>query len=232
MHCSLPKRTTTKRMTKLFFSGTLSDNSPLQRFCDLNGWQLTARSLLEFETIPFAVTVPYDVVFFSSPRSVNYFISQQRVPDNVQLACIGAGTAAALAKHNLTPAFVGVKSGDPEKVAQDFKAWLGERHVLFPLAKQSNETIAKVIPDQQKSIVRCYETRFVQQRIPAQDFYVFTSPSNVKAFLEVNALPPDAKAIAWGNTTNCKLVELEIKSFFVLEESSEEALVKVLAGLL
>lgn len=219
-------------MTKLFFSGTLSENSPLKDFCAANNWQLTARSLLRFEAIPFTLTASFEVVFFSSPRSINYFISQFKVPDGVQLACIGKGTAAELAKRHISPAFVGENSGDPEAVALEFTKWLGDRHVLFPLAKQSNETIARMIPAAQKTIVRCYETHPIRQEFAPQDVYVFTSPSSVEAFLSVNRILNSDSIISWGKTTDKKIVELGFKSITVLAESSEEALVEVLTGML
>jgi uroporphyrinogen-III synthase len=217
-----------KKKTKLFYSGTVSENSPLRTFCEKNDWELTARSLLRFEAIPFTVSAPFDVIFFSSPRSLNYFISSIASLENIPLACIGAGTAKALKQHHLIPNFTGEKSGDPEKVAEDFKEWLGERHVLFPLAKQSNETIAKIIPEKQKTLIRCYETLLVETEIPVQDIYVFTSPSNLEAFLLLNRFPADAQIVAWGKTTDKKIVELGLRSAVVLEESSEEALVRIL----
>jgi uroporphyrinogen-III synthase len=227
MRC-FPAMTMMKTKTKLFFSGTVSESGPLKTFCAENGWELTAKSLLRFEAVPFSINCSFDVIFFSSPRSLDYFISHSEIPPNVQLACIGKGTAEALKRRNLIPNFIGESSGDPEKVAAAFSAWLGNRHVLFPLAKQSNETIARVIPESQKTIVRCYETQLVETDIPPQDIYVFTSPSNLKAFLISNIFPFDSQIIAWGKTTDKKIVELSFKSKFVLDESTEESLVQVL----
>src|SRR3989338_6159721 len=83
--------------------------------------------------------------------------------------------------------------------------------VLFPLAKNSNETIVKNIPDNQKMIVRCYETILVEKTLNQHDTYVFTSPSNVTSFLKSNTFPEKAKLIAWGTTTAAKMREFGLE---------------------
>jgi uroporphyrinogen-III synthase len=211
--------------TKLFFSSEAKAGGALQRFCETRGVDLTAVSLLQFNELPFTVDRPFDVVFFASPRSVNYFISHFSIPAASEIAAVGNGTAAVLTSLGYSTQFIGSKSGDPQAVATDFAQWLGNRTVLFPLSMQSNETIAAAVPEDQKIIVRCYETLPVWQEIPKQDVYVFTSPSNVEAFLQKNELPSDSTLIAWGKTTEKKLVSLGLKPDAVLEESSEECLV-------
>lgn len=218
----------TTMKTKIFFSGNVAPKGPLQTFCETAGWELTAKSLLQFGFIPFTIQQPFDVMFFSSPRSVNYFFNYQSVRPETAIACVGSGTAAVLRQLDITPDFIGSKSGDPEAVALEFQEWLGERRVLFPVSKRSNETISSVIPDQKKEVVVCYETILAPGTIALHDYYVFTSPSNVESFLLKNAFPVDKQIIAWGKTTDKKIVGLGFKSNFVLDESSEQALVEIL----
>lgn len=215
--------------TKLFFSGTAKPNGPLLSFCESADWQLTQQPLIRFEKLPFTLPENFDVVFFSSPRSVDYFFSENEINSCFKIACIGSGTAAATKSKNLTPDFIGRNSGDPEEVAKEFSSWLGKRSVLFPLAKHSNETIVKYISDNKKMIVRCYETILVETTVNPHDIYVFTSPSNVASFLQSNAFPPTAKLIAWGMTTAAKMRASGFEPTTILNESSETALVEVLS---
>lgn len=218
--------------TKLFFSSEAKPDGPLQRFCAERGIELTAFSLIQFNALPFTIDQAFETVFFSSPRSANYFISQFKIPEGVEIAAVGTGTAASLQAHGYSTQFVGKKSGDPESVATDFLQWLGNRTVLFPLSVQSNETIASIVPENQKMIVRCYETLPAGKVISEQEIYVFTSPSNVEAFLQKNELAAAVTLIAWGKTTEKKLLEKGLKADVVLEESSEEALAGALAAFL
>lgn len=215
--------------TKLFFSSEIKRNSSLHFFCVKNAIQLTASSLISFQKISFKIEESFDVVFFSSPRSVEYFFSENYENSEFKIACVGSETARALTALNKSPDFIGEKSGNPERVAFDFLKWLGNRSVLFPVSKRSNETIYKVVPENQKSKVVCYDTLLTSQRIEPQDWYVFTSPSNVESFLQINTIPETAKVVAWGNTTASYLVGKDIAPQFILQESSEEALVELLS---
>ena len=200
-------------------------------FCENAGWELTQQPLIRFEKLLFTLPENFDVVFFSSPRSVDYFFSENSLNSSCKIACIGSGTAIAIKAINLTPDFIGSNSGNPESVGKEFLEWLGNRTVLFPLAKNSNETIVKNIPDNQKMIVRCYETILVEKTLNQHDTYVFTSPSNVTSFLKSNTFPEKAKLIAWGTTTAAKMREFGLEPIAILNESSEIALVEVLRNI-
>lgn len=216
--------------TKLFFSSEAKRNGSLQEFCLKQDFLLRAVPLISFQKVPFRIEFGFDVLFFSSPRSVEYFFSENYLISDNKIACIGKGTASALLTKNIQPDFIGEKSGSPEKVATEFLEWLGERTVLFPVSSRSNETIFKIVPDNQKIKVVCYETILTPQRIELQNWYVFTSPSNVESFLQMNDLPDSAKVIAWGKTTEKALGLQGINPTHVLEESSEEALVDYLSA--
>lgn len=194
-------------------------------------WELTQLPLIRFEKLPFTLPEHFDVVFFSSPRSVDYFFSENEKNSSFKIACLGRGTAASIQAKNLKPDFVGQHSGNPEEVGREFSQWLGDRSVLFPLAKHSNETIVKTISDNQKMIVRCYETKLVEQVVNPHAVYAFTSPSNVASYLQSNTFPTSAHLIAWGTTTANKMRESGLEPTAVLKESSESALVEVLQTL-
>lgn len=218
--------------TKLFFSSEAKSPGFLRDFCTANDWILTDKSLIRFEKIPFETPKDYAVIFFSSPRCVDYFFSENEINSSIEIACIGEGTAAHLRAINLTPNFIGLNSGIPEEVAKQFIHFLGNRTVLFPLPLHSKETIYKHVSNNQKLLVRCYETVLTKPIISEHNLYVFTSPSNVKSFITNNTVKSNSRVIAWGRTTAQQLEENGILPIAVLDESSEEALVKVLGELI
>lgn len=191
-----------------------------------HGFNLTAQSLIDFKTLPFKINEEYEVVFFSSPRSFNYFTRSASISPSAQIAVIGNGTANYINGKISSIDFIGKHAGKPDEVASDFLQWLGNRKVLFPLALHSNESISSKIPANQKIEVRVYETLLCPVSIEEHDWYVFTSPSNVKSFFECNHLPNKAKVIAWGKTTENELSNLNITSYHTLAESSIKELVR------
>lgn len=217
-----------KHKISLFFSGELVPGNPLWQFCEKKGWDLTARSLLGFKPIPFEIMHAFDVVFISSIRSFNYFRSQQEAYRNYDYAVIGQSTASKVSNEVSSIVFIGETSGDPEAVARDFKEWLGDRRVLFPISSRSNETIARTIPNAQKEIVYCYSTELLPVQLKPTAICMFTSPSNAEAFLLKNSLESVSTIVAWGKTTEKKLVQLGYKPQIVLQQSSEESLVEAL----
>ncbi len=217
--------------TKLFFSSEAKSTGVLRDFCATNNWILTDKSLIRFEKIPFETPTNYDVIFFSSPRCFNYFISENEINSLIEIACVGQGTASILKAQNLTPNFTGINSGNPQDVAIQFVDWLGDRTVLFPLPLNSKETIYKHVSDKQKMIVHCYETVQTNAVISDHDFYVFTSPSNVNSFITNNSVKTISNVIAWGRTTAQQLIDCGITPIAVLDESSEAALVEILNDL-
>lgn len=214
--------------TKLFISSDLKEETVLAEFCKKKNWELTAKSQIDFLPLNFIVRSDYDVVFFSSPRSFNYFIRSSSISDSAQIAVLGSGTLKCLNELNSRVFFTGKNSGNPEEIAESFRVWLGERKVLFPLALHSNETISSRIPEDQKEVVRVYETIDRPNTIPEHDLYVFTSPSNLRSFLSLHKLPVDAKTIAWGTTTQQACAQHQVTVWKTLDESSLEALVDVL----
>jgi uroporphyrinogen-III synthase len=213
--------------TKLFVSANLSDDQSLVRFALEKKVDLFAQSLIDFIDLNNTTTAVYSVVFFSSPRSFNYFISSNKLPDTVEIGVIGEGTKKHLNDFSQID-FVGKNAGNPAQVAAEFKNWLGDRTVLFPQAKKSHETISAVIPENQKIVLPVYETVARPVVIPPQDVYVFTSPSNVTSFLQLNTLPIGSKVIAWGETTRKACEKQGITVWKTLQTSTYEELIALL----
>jgi uroporphyrinogen-III synthase len=202
-------------------------SSDLKQFCAFQNIDLHATSQLSFEAVPFTITHPFEVVFFSSVRAGRFFLRSYDGPlSSLQFACIGEETAQ---KFNIEFAFVGEEAGNPEKVAEKFKNWLGDKRLLIPHSSLSQKTIASIIPSSQCESVCIYNTLLKPSLVPECDVYVFTSPSNLEAFLQVNKLPEHAKVIAWGITTEKALLKAKINPSLTLKNAQLEELIDVLS---
>ncbi len=217
-------------ITNLFISKNAEELPLLRQYCAEQNIAFHAQSLLQFEGVPFEVQHPFDVVFFSSIRAAEFFITQSTV-GHADIACVGQKTSQKLEDLGHTPTFVGHQSGNPSQVALDFCAYVGERRVLIPCSNISARTIAKALPAGQVEEVVVYRTIAKSIDVSAFDVYVFTSPSSVDAFLLLNE-KPIGEVIAWGDTTAARMHELGIEILKVLKTASEEELVEVISSLL
>ena len=215
-------------MKNIYITKELEDVTQLKQFCAFQNIDLHATSQLSFEAVPFTVTEPFEVVFFSSVRAGRFFLRSYDGPlSSLQFACIGEETAQ---KFNIEFAFVGKEAGNPEKVAEKFKNWLGDKRLLIPHSSLSHKTIAETIPSSQCESVCVYNTLLSPQSIPESEVYVFTSPSNLAAFLQKNQVPESAKVIAWGNTTEKALRNRKVQVSKTLIKAQLEELLEVLAN--
>lgn len=209
----------------IFLSKEEAESREWITWCRENGQQTTCHSFIQFEAVPFNCPQEIAVVFFTSPRSVRFFL--ESCPNNDAIyACIGQGTAQALHAFGKQASFIGANPANPEEVATQFRSWLGERNVFFPISDQSLKTISGAIPDAQKQEVIVYRTGEKQQAIEACDWYVFTSPSNARAFLKTNTLLAYSGVVAWGKSTEQFLKDQGISVTKTLEDSSLTALIQ------
>lgn len=215
--------------TKLFFSSDQIESASLISFCAENNLELYAQSLIDWESIPFEWFGDEAIIFFSSPRSVSFFTKGiERNLDEYVLACVGKGTASALQRIGFKAEFVGQQGGNPEQVAQEFKKFAGGRKVLFPMAAESLQTISGLLPENQKNLLPVYRTIQKSVHIPECMIYVFTSPSNVNAFLELNTVAETSFVIAWGSSTRSCLETNGIRVYKSLNKAGIPELLEVL----
>lgn len=186
---------------RIFISKNASEIDPYRSQFEQLGYNVITHSFLSFVPVPFEVQREYDVIFFSSVRSVMFFKASQSIPAHTLIACIGDKTAELLAQLGHTVDFKGSQSGDPKVVAAEFKEFLEDKNVLFPLSDRSLKSISSEIADEQKEEVVVYSTAVIGKAVEECDVYVFTSPSNVEGFFELNTVPVEAKVIAWGKST-------------------------------
>ena len=217
-------------MKSLFISKSYAELKLLPDFCAANSIQLVAQSLIRFEALPFTVTKPFEALFFSSPRSILFFLKGMCIPKGTFIACVGAGTAAVLRSLGYDPDFVG-EGKDFKKIASDLQQKLGDKTILFPLSTRSLRSISSHLNPHQLEEVVVYETINQSHAIPLSDIVVFTSPSNVDSYLESNELNSGNTLIAWGEST-AKALEKRQKKALVLDEPNEQALIALLKTLI
>jgi len=214
-------------INSIFISKSIDEVSELKDFCDSRNIELHASSLISFRPLPFSISDSFEVIFFSSIRAVNFFLDKESIAEGTKIACIGKATAEKLNSKGYLIDFQGKQSGEPEKVALEFKNWLGHRKVLIPHSTISKRTIATILNPNQVIEVPVYHTDFNCCKIPDCDVYIFTSPSNFESFQTCNG-SPKGKLIAWGNTTRKAIEKQNLNVDLSLEKSDLKELINQL----
>lgn len=213
---------------QVFISKSQSELLEILPELELLNLDLLTHSFLAFQSMTEeerdAWNEDADVIFFSSPRSVVFFFAQHPLFKDVKLACTGNATAAILKDMGHEIDFIGENSGNMALVAQKFKAWCGNRKVLFPISDRSLKTVSNEFPEDQKVEIIVYKTIIVSEKIPTCDIYVFTSPSNVEGFFLENTIPASAYVISWGKSTSKRLNEYNVIPDYTLLDSSLQKL--------
>lgn len=213
---------------RLFISKELTDIPNLETFCSENNIQLFAHSFLTFNGLPFELPSAFDIIFFSSPRSVTFFFEQHQLPINTLIACAGETTQKAIEQRGYIVSFVPKESGTISKSADEFSKWVEKRTVLFPISTISNQSYSSALPNNQRIEITIYNTSVESTKISDCDFYAFTSPSNVKAYFQSNEPPKNAHLFAWGETTKASLEKLTSQRITCLKTASEIGLIEEL----
>jgi uroporphyrinogen-III synthase len=208
---------------RIFISKNASEVVDLDAQLKTKGDALVAHSFLHYAQIEIDPETigpdgSFDVIFFGSPRAVFFYKAQFEIPASIEIACVGAKTAEIIKMINREVAFQGI--GSIQEVADSFKEWCGTKKVLFPISTISLKTISSTFDVTQKIEAEVYETTITGKEITPCDIYVFTSPSNVEGFLKANTIPQNATTIAWGESTENALRQLNIEVSHVLAHPS------------
>ena len=195
----------------IFISKDPSQVSALKNVIEEQKGKLTARAFIRFEKISVSLIPTADIIFFSSPRSVQYFLEDHIIPNDTLVACVGGSTHIELKGHGITANFVGADNLSIDEIADDFKTFAADVRVLFPVSTLSIGTIASKIDEDKRFVIEIYRTILDSASMDAFDVYVFTSPSNVRSFLLKNDIPSGAEVIAWGNSTEKELATRRIE---------------------
>lgn len=186
---------------RVFISRRREDCEQLSTRLESENYHVFAQSLIVTEPIPFDKKIPpCDWIFFSSSNAVRHFFEQKPELANQRMAAIGRGTADTLSFYH-HPDFVG-DAMDIEDTAYRFAEQIEGQKVLFPIAEDSLRHVQAAFEPGQIIEVPVYKTRQKDAVVPSCDAYVFSSPSNVRAFFHLQPeVNPRATWIAFGHAT-------------------------------
>ena len=217
-------------MSRIFLSKDPEDLNEGLYALQQNGI-LEAQALIDFEALPFDCPNNYDILFLASIRAAEFFLSQ--CTTTAPIACAGLETAKKVAeRYQKEVVFIAQQSGLPKAEAERFNTWRKGRSVCFPISQLSIGTYGALIPESEKMIVPVYNTRFKKLHIQEKDIYIFSSPSNVLAFLAHNTIPAHAKVVAWGSSTAQELEKQQISVTKVLSGQQQTELLTWLSKIL
>ncbi|MFM7668072.1 MAG: uroporphyrinogen-III synthase [Bacteroidota bacterium] len=216
----------------IFISRNQEDVQDLRNWSDSQNFELISKSLIQFESVSFEIPENWDVIFFPSPRAVDFFFRQPTNLNfsNKKFASAGKGTALALQKWVEKVDFVPKNSGKINEVQHEFAEWLQGRKVLFVGSNQSKKSVLTNLPSSQYVFVQVYYTKFKLEEIAPCQLYIFSSPSNVKSYLTRNQLPTSSKVISWGQSTTDELIKNGITPILELKSSELSELIQFLSA--
>lgn len=217
------------RNKTLFISKKLSDDSV---FRELEKYDVTTidEPLIRFTQIPFSYTPQTKWIFFSSKNAMDYFFVQRpEIAEGTLYGVIGKLSACHLSTFGKSADFIG-EGVDVAQIAKNFREVLKDDSVLFPQAIDSMRTIQKYIAfsNTQYNLYTYKTTIRSDFEIPYTNIVIFTSPSNVDAYLSKYKIDERQRVIAMGSATKFKLSEYGIKNVSTPEFFGEEGLIELL----
>jgi uroporphyrinogen-III synthase len=146
-----------------------------------------------------------------------------------KIAAFGPATAKHIQKNGLNVDFIGL--GTPQQVAEKFDSIISSKEIVFiPSSNKSLGTVQGILKESNKKLLDTYTTILIDKKLKHYDLLVFTSPSNVEAFLNSNKIS-DQKVISIGPSTTSALKNAGIINVFESFESSELALADTVLSL-
>lgn len=212
---------------KVFVSRESALSDALIRNLKDFGFEVEAFSPIAFESIEIRHVPFADWVFFTSPRAVHYFYSQDiMVAVQTKVAALGAGTLAALKEYGIQPEFVG-NGEDPSIVGAQFLDLAKNKTILFPCAENSLRSVQLQLENKATvhdiSVYRTVEKG--NNRIVDADIWVFTSPSSVNAMKgQIQKRNPICVAMGQSTATalkNCGILHVHIAPFTSMQALSD-----------
>lgn len=216
----------------VYITRDLREDDFFSQVLNANGCDIYGRALIEIRRIPVAKVPEADWVFFSSKHAVRHFLGQVKLQPGTKIAAVGKATSDELRKFNLRADFIG-GGNDTRITAKQFGAVAGRSKVLFPQAKGSMRTVQQNLPTAQVTNLIVYETlQRPAADLPDSDVLVFTSPSNLEAFLEKKKISKNQKIVAMGHATASTLKEKGFHSYWSPASFDDAGLVQAVMGAL
>jgi uroporphyrinogen-III synthase len=191
---------------------------------------LTSEPLIEMKIIKIDSIPVCDWIFINSAFALNSIIHLKSGFKSKKIAAFGQSTAKYIQKNALKVDFIG--KGSPTNVAQGFYSMVSsDEIVFFPSSNKSLGTVQSVLDNKNKIIVETYHTLSIDKKVENHDYLVFTSPSNVEAYLLSNKVN-NQKIISIGPSTTKALKNAGINNVLESFQSSELALADAVFSLI
>jgi len=203
----------------------LSRETPSKALADhaqKSNWELTCFSCIRKSLITSEGPPEADWIFFYSPSAVEMFL-ESFGDYRAKWAALGEGTARIFREQGFEPDFIG-KSPDTSEVMKEFKSAISEEErVVQARGETSFERLREVLPAERILDWPFYRTE-AKAKVPKADadVYIFTSPSNAKAYLSKFEISSAAKVIVFGESTKKAVETLTTVKIFVTDEPGEE----------
>lgn len=215
-------------MKSVFITRDLEEHSVFKEMLEAEGFEVEGESLIEFTSIPFHTIPSSDWIFFYSSNAVRFFFenlqAQNLTISSTKWAAMGQATANTLLSYKKKLNFIGF--GEPKRTSLAFINKAEGQVVLFPRARNSKQSIQKLLLDKIFSVnLIVYENKPKDYcRMRSRDFLVFTSPLNVEAYFNRNAKMPHQKIVAIGETTAAALRRLGFNESAIAGYPSERSM--------
>tara|TARA_Y100000991_G_scaffold204069_1_gene179287 strand:- start:2298 stop:3845 length:1548 start_codon:yes stop_codon:yes gene_type:complete len=214
----------------IWISRSLAKDSIFNKLTKPLSVSLTAESLIDMKIIKIDLLPSCDWIFINSAFALNSIMHLKNSLKSKKIAAFGQSTAKYIQKNSLKVDFVG--EGAPNNVAQDFSSMVNSNEIVFfPSSNKSLGTVQSVMDNRNKIIVETYQTLLLVKKVENHDYLVFTSPSNVEAFLLSNKFN-NQKIISIGPSTTKALKNAGINNVIESFQSSELALADAVFSLI
>ena len=214
----------------IWISRSLAKDSIFNKLTKSLSVSLTAESLIELKIIKIDLLPNCDWIFINSAFALNSIMHLKSSLKSKKIAAFGQSTSKYIQKNSLKVDFVG--EGSPNNVAQDFSSMVNSNEIVFfPSSNKSLGTVQSVMDNKNKIIVETYQTLLLLKKVENHDYLVFTSPSNVEAFLLSNKVN-NQKIISIGPSTTKALKNAGINNVLESFQSSELALADAVFSLI
>lgn len=221
------------RARKVFVTRSYAEHDYLPRALSNLGFTVEGKSLIEFKQIRIKELPKTDWVFFSSKHAVRYFFNQNpELPATIKVACIGTSTSAELRAFGKRADFIG-QSTDTKLVGKQFSSKIGNAKVLFPIARGSMQSVQwQMVKRENVFNLEVYATLKNSVEVGEEkEILVFTSPSNVEAFVEKNKILATHKVVAMGESTGKALEKAGCKVYKMPQSFDDLGLVQAILAL-
>jgi len=219
----------TENPATVFITRDVREDDFFSRALKANGYKVSGKAFIEFNPIFFGRPNPTDWIFFSSKHAVKFFFEQKGEVGKSKIGVIGKSTSVALRHYGKRADFIGY-STDTKLTGKQFASLVKSGTVLFPQAKDSMRTVQQQFVNRsQVKDLPVYET--IQKPVTDvadADIMLFTSPSNVEAFLEKKKLKASQKIIAMGDATANTLKQAGINSIYLVPSFDEVGLLQAI----